>query len=225
MSFSKIFVLVLTALLAVVGVIDVPLRYGKILKIVSVVLIAIGIMIFTLVANAQEEKQILFRSGTCILQTKIDDTAGWMLDFGSNLESLPAKNQLAYDSFSVSIEGGNLNIQGTVRDPSKNILAYINGDTFHAQAAGIEFNCDDKAVEVKDSRGNVIFQLIIDYSQKIIHMYGITFPGGSGDSPACSTPSGFYVGVTDQSLLDKCYLKPIFQYPVGNTIGERVKQQ
>ena len=222
MSLSQILLIILTVVLAILGIVDLPFPHGKMLKIILSIIAGILIIIFSIVSSTQDEKIALFRSGTCILHTKVNDSNGWLFNFGSNNISLPARNKLANDEFNVFIQDNNLNIQATVRDFSNNILAYVNGNTFHAQASGVEFNCDDNAVEVKDSKGNIVFQLIIDSLHKTVYFYGITFPIGSGNTPTCSTPNGLSVNISDSSVPDQCQLNPIFKYPVGESIGQRI---
>lgn len=218
-------IVVLTVVLAGIGASD-DLRafWGKWGKILVITLLTLGVGILALTQDSAEQSQALFRSGTCILNTQTGDNQSWQFSLGGNQESFsngaPARNQMADDPLNVSLENNQINIQATVRDSAKDVLAYINGDVFHAQAPGVEFNCDDKAVEVKDAQGNIVFQLDIDDANQVIYIYGLTFPQGS-IYPTCATPSGMIINDT-QTSANGCSLNPMFKYPSDEYQGVRV---
>lgn len=191
--------------------------------------LVIGLVLAIAIGNLSEywvnKTNTEFQEGTCILDTQTSEASGTFWWGGTqegftNGQSVgsSANNQLGSDPLVVSLESGHINIEDTIRNYSGQILAYVSGDAFHVQQPGLEYNCSKSAVEVKDSQGNVVQQVII--SNGNVAIYGVNFY--SLNTFVCTTYDGFH-GPFDPNHLDgadACLsLKPIFKYPAAEYQG------
>ncbi len=130
-----------------------------------------------------------------------------------------------YDKWDAWPENGKINLTGTVRDGDGQIVFQII-KTKWKNWTGKDFNYDNRAIEVKDSMGHIIFQLEFDKKKNEIHSYGIfyyghnqLFLGGKNITKTVilnSPSANAYILLLIESM------KPIFKYPREEHLGERV---
>ncbi len=133
---------------------------------------------------------------------------------------------LGDDKWSAWSENGKLNLQAVVRDQNRDKIFYIDG-TDWKNLDGKEFNYDEQGMEVKNSKGNVIFQLEFNKEENSIYVYGFLFQGPDQVILAGRDNTKIYARqMPTEEDVDWLIssLKPMFRYPRETHLGERVSK-
>jgi hypothetical protein len=134
------------------------------------------------------------------------------LCLASNCSSSKEKiqNQIGNDKLDAWIENKKLNLKLTVRDYEGNIVFYVDGIDWK-NLSGKEFNYDNNGVEIKDSRGNIIFQLTFDKDNNKVNIFGFLFYGSNNLVWFGKNTEGRGIMVQDPTLEDIVPLTPMFR--------------
>lgn len=128
------------------------------------------------------------------------------------------------DKWQVWVVNGKINISGTVRDYQGDIVFQIDG-TVWKNWSGKDFNYDERAMEVKDSMGRIIFQLEFDKEKNTITAFGILHYGDERvllmGKKGTETVIGRSPENNSKIALFLKSMKPIFRYPREEHLGER----
>jgi hypothetical protein len=130
------------------------------------------------------------------------------------------------DEWETWVNNKKINLKGIVRDREGNIVFEINGLDWK-NWSGKDFNYDDTGLEVKDSKGNIVFQLVFNREEHRISIYGIFYNGPSQFIFAGKDDN--WVVIDDKTPSPDAKIKalikstkPMFRYPRESHLGERV---
>jgi hypothetical protein len=129
--------------------------------------------------------------------------------------------------FRAWLQDGKIKVNSTIRDTSGNVIAQIQRNEWlvNSSTISLDRNFDDKALEVKDAVGQIVFQVEIDGNQvkmqgkfvKPNKELGIVL-GFKGIGFTLLLEPGSYHIVSQSPTLA---IKPIFKYPSAEHKGER----
>ena len=126
------------------------------------------------------------------------------------------RNKIGSDKMEAWAEDGKLNLQLTIRDVMGDIVFYVNG-TDWKNLSGTEFNHDKNGLEVKDAKGNIIFQLEFNSADNKINVFGFLFY--SQDNVVWAERGKTIMNPSFDNVLN---LDPMFRYPRESYLGVRV---
>ncbi len=129
------------------------------------------------------------------------------------------------DKFETTLENGKIGLNATIRDSEGNRIFVIEGDTWTSYLTN-EFNYDESAFEVKDSKGRIVFQLQFnqaDGSMKIVGVVPLI-----KDEKVKGVILISEDGIKTTESIEEVYsfsrsIKPIFLYPRKLHFQERVR--
>ena len=124
-------------------------------------------------------------------------------------------------SFGIAPDG-NLLIEGEIRDREGNVIAELRNSFLYPRGASLDYdsNSDLHALELVDSEGMPIFQVVVQDHPSAIQVYAVTYEHDQrGDWVTFCSPAGCNYRFRPQEL--KHYWTRLFEYPSIEHPGKR----